>query len=125
MRLSKNIFLVLICLMLISPTVLAAPIPKFVATQIFSKPLMIRFLDISSEKHTSWYWCFGDAQKPDSISTERTPFFTYSKPGHYQVHLKVWDNKGHMSWTTQRITVSDYYINPIHIDPPIPVNPTI
>ena len=125
MRLCKNIFLVLICLMLISPTVLAAPIPKFVVTQIVSTPLTIRFLDISSEKHTSWYWCFGDAQKPGSISTERTPFFTYSKPGHYQVHLKVWDDKGHMSWTTQRITVSDYNINPIHIDPPILVNPTI
>jgi PKD repeat protein len=78
----------------------AVPVVKFITNSTSGTiPLKIRFTD-QSKYATSWNWNFGDG----SISTEKNPLHTYTKPGKYQVILTI--NQGDLKISkTLTITV--------------------
>lgn len=69
----------------------------------------ITFTDASTpEANTnivSWLWSFGD--EANTTSTEKSPTFTYTKEGVYNVTLTVTDNHNLKATLTQSITVLD------------------
>lgn len=69
----------------------------------------ITFTDASTpEANTnivSWLWSFGD--EANTTSTEKSPTFTYTKEGVYNVTLTVTDNHNLKATLTKSITVLD------------------
>jgi PKD repeat protein len=104
MKHSIKLMLVITCLMLMSPMVLALPSPVFDAYST-NEYLNVQFSDITGGNPVAWRWCFGDERAPGSFSTIQRPNFTYSRPGNYYVGLIVWDSEGHHRWTSKWITV--------------------
>jgi len=59
------------------------------------KDTMISFTDTSSGANTAWEWSFGDG----TTSTERNPSHVYTKPGIYDVTLRVSGGDGSDAYT--------------------------
>jgi kumamolisin len=53
-------------------------------------PLMVEFVDSSTNTPTYWNWTFGDG----SISTLKNPNYIYTRPGKYTVTLTAGNNAG-------------------------------
>jgi PKD repeat protein len=67
-------------------TIIYPPIAAFKASPTTGKaPLIVKFIDKSTNKPTSLSWNFGDK----STSTTRNPVHKYSKAGKYTVSLTV------------------------------------
>ena len=102
MDLKQKISFILISIILLSATALAAPTAdctnaKKAPVAAFSAsptsgyaPLKIQFTDKSKYSPTSWKWSFGDG----TYSTAKNPVHTYSKVGKYTVTLAVKNSKG-------------------------------
>ncbi len=105
MNLKQKMFFVLISVIFLSTTALAAstihdtiskaslkvPVAAFSASSTSGNaPLKVVFTDESTGKPTSWNWNFGDGK----FSTVRNPIHKYSKAGKYTVILKVKNVKG-------------------------------
>jgi tripartite motif-containing protein 71 len=109
-NIKNRIFIVLICLTLLSATALAAPQDKSGAgthqkapVASFSAhptsgyaPLKVAFTDKSTGPQNSYKWSFGDG----SYSTVKNPVHKYTNAGNYTVSLKV-SNAGGNSTTTK------------------------
>lgn len=69
----------------------------------------VAFTDTSSDPEnalTAWAWDFGDpGSGPANTSTERNPAHTFTAPGTYTVTLRVTDDGGATSETSQEILV--------------------
>ncbi len=105
MNIKQKMFFVLISVIFLSTTALAAPtihdtiskaslkvpVAAFSASPTSGNaPLKVIFTDESTGKPTSWNWNFGDGKS----STVRNPIHKYSKAGKYTVTLKVKNVKG-------------------------------
>jgi FOG: PKD repeat len=98
MNLKQKISFVLIGIILLSATAIAAPIKvtkapvaAFSASPTSgSAPLKVQFTDKSKYSPTSWKWSFGDG----TYSTAKNPAHKYSKAGKYTVSLTVKNAKG-------------------------------
>ena len=53
-------------------------------------PLDVKFVDLSTNNPTSWYWEFGDGY----TSTEQSPMYSYKSPGVYDVSLTATNADG-------------------------------
>lgn len=102
MDLKQKMSFILISIILLSATALAAPTAdctnaKKAPVAAFSAsptsgyaPLKVQFTDKSKYLPTSWKWSFGDG----TYSTAKNPVHTYSKVGKYTVTLAVKNSKG-------------------------------
>ncbi len=78
-----------------------APVAEFTAApRNGTSPLIVSFIDQSSNNPTSWRWTFGDGQS----STERNPSHTYNNVGEYTVSLEVKNEFG------ENIIIKDNFI---------------
>jgi PKD repeat protein len=97
MKVIKNLFIVVISIILLSATALAvsennintknvnAPVADFYIIPSSTIPLKVTFMDQSTGSPTFWYWNFGD----NSTSTVQNPMHTYVTEGKYTVNLTV------------------------------------
>jgi PKD repeat protein len=97
MNLKREVSLILVSLILLSATAIAAPTNNIVPIARFSAsplsgyaPMNVTFTDKSIGEPTSWRWTFGDGTN----STVKNPKHTYSKIGNYTVSLTVKNTKG-------------------------------
>lgn len=114
MNLKQKMGIVLISIILLSATALAAtPAPAaktmpaeklkaaFTVTYNEKMPMMVKFADKSMGKPNKWAWDFGDKTK---IVTTENAMHTYKKAGTYTVTLKVMKGK-EMSKVSKKIIV--------------------
>lgn len=101
MKMKQKMGIVLISIILLSATALAAspaakpaPVTKlkaaFTVTQSTKTPLIVKFMDKSTGSPTSWKWNFGD--KSPIVKTNKATH-TYKKAGKYTVTLTVMKGK--------------------------------
>ncbi|MBU2949240.1 PKD domain-containing protein [Tamlana agarivorans] len=92
--LDKNVIVLFLCVFLASGTALAYRIfTDFPCEQIvmdinsraYRVGELVKFTDLT-EQSESWQWHFGDSS---AVSTKREALHVYSKPGKYEVKLKV------------------------------------
>jgi subtilisin family serine protease len=82
-----------------------ANIPPAANFSVSINNLNCTFTDKSTDqdgKIAGWYWTFGDG----GTSTVQNPSYSYLNAGTYSVNLKVTDNSGATTSTTQSVTVS-------------------
>jgi PKD repeat protein len=115
MKMIQKMGIVLISMILLSATALAAapaapaakPVPVTKLKAAFTTmmdpkmPMTVKFMDKSMGKPTKWSWSFGDKTK---IVTTKNAMHTYKKAGTYTVTLMVMKGK-EMSKVTKKITV--------------------
>ncbi len=124
MKLKQTIFCLLVSMILLSATALAAPattpaatapakemakpVPvtkltaNFSASSTMKAPLTVKFTDKSIGKPTTWSWNFGDKT---AMSKAQNPMHKYVTAGKYKVTLIVKNAKGISSKVTKTITL--------------------
>ncbi len=90
---------------------LAPPVANFSANVTSGDaPLVVRFVDESTDDPASWVWDFGDG----GSSTEQSPEYIYENPGTYTINLTAGNGAG-----VDTLTRTDYIIV---IDPADPLS---
>ncbi len=123
MNIKQKIFIILISMILLSATALAAPQTNSNAVNhikapvaAFSAhptsgyaPLKVAFNDKSTGPHNSYKWSFGDG----TSSTAKNPVHKYTKAGNYTVSLRVSNAAGNSTTTKSNYIVAKTLKAPI------------
>jgi PKD repeat protein len=114
MKMKQKMGIVLISIILLSATALAAtpaikPVSTtkltaaFTATHNTKTPLTVKFTDKSTGSPTRWAWNFGD--KTPIVKTKNAKH-TYMKAGKYTVKLTVTNAKGQISTAKKVLNIT-------------------
>ncbi len=119
MKMKQKMSFILISIIFLSATALAAPAnnttnnttkpivitkltANFTAYHSMKMPLKVMFTDKSTGNPDKWYWDFGDK----TVSKAKNPVHTYKKAGKYTVTLKIMDAKGATSTVKKTINLT-------------------